>query len=89
MRKLRLSVLLLAIGAMISWGIYSRTPARVDGSSVEALEKSMDSIQDSLPEEERAEFRKDVQDALAGVGFDHPKLLTLSLIHISEPTRPY
>ena len=85
MRKLRLSVLLLAIGAMISWGIYSRTPARVDGSSVEALEKSMDSIQDSLPEEERAEFRKDVQDALAGVGFDHPKLLTKVMLASLKP----
>ena len=41
-------------------------------------------------------IRYDVQDAVAQILLDHPpvngltsELLDLSLIHISEPTRPY
>lgn len=83
--KLRLSILCLILGGIVSWGLYSRLPARIDGSSVEAMEKSLETIQDSLPEHERPAFSKDLEGALIAIGMEHPRLLTKVMLAQLKP----
>ncbi len=84
MNKVLLGLLLVVLVA-VGFFAYATQPLRIDGSSAETLEQSIQAMCDSLPENERAAFVRDKEDALADVSLaDRGLVSSVAATGVSE-----